>query len=206
MFPPWEPGEKVIVCRNGVFGERMRQNVERCGGIAVMVDHSWGEPVDPAPTGTIIPADELAAIAADPQVRQLADERHHQRLHEGGEESAEAQDGDEEAEDGQASLADPNFRRDVLAGLAARPRATVAATASAGWAVRTSSGERSGLMLIVRLSSSCSSTVTVIQGFLFLLPPRDKEKHPRAGRMCSGSGWKVVSAGSRRPAHPGPAC
>ncbi|BDD80870.1 hypothetical protein TPB0596_06330 [Tsukamurella pulmonis] len=31
------------------------------------------------------------------QVRQLADERHHQRLHEGGEESAEAQDGDEEA-------------------------------------------------------------------------------------------------------------
>lgn len=43
-----EPGEKVIVCRNGVFGERMRQNVERCGGIAVTVDHAWGEPVDPA--------------------------------------------------------------------------------------------------------------------------------------------------------------
>lgn len=43
-----EPGEKVIVCRNGVFGERMRQNVERCGGIAVTVDHTWGEPVDAA--------------------------------------------------------------------------------------------------------------------------------------------------------------
>lgn len=43
-----EPGEKVIVCRNGVFGERMRQNVERCGGIAVTVDNAWGEPVDPA--------------------------------------------------------------------------------------------------------------------------------------------------------------
>lgn len=42
-----EPGEKVIVCRNGVFGERMRQNVERCGGIAVTVDNAWGEPVDP---------------------------------------------------------------------------------------------------------------------------------------------------------------
>ena len=27
-----EPGEKVIVCRNGVFGERMRENVVRCGG------------------------------------------------------------------------------------------------------------------------------------------------------------------------------
>ncbi|WP_213997480.1 alanine--glyoxylate aminotransferase family protein [Arsukibacterium sp.] len=42
-----EPGEKVIVCRNGVFGERMRQNVERCGGVAVCVDNAWGEPVSP---------------------------------------------------------------------------------------------------------------------------------------------------------------
>jgi alanine-glyoxylate transaminase/serine-glyoxylate transaminase/serine-pyruvate transaminase len=42
-----EPGEKVIVCRNGVFGERMRQNVERCGGVAVCVDNTWGEPVSP---------------------------------------------------------------------------------------------------------------------------------------------------------------
>lgn len=42
-----EPGEKVVVCRNGVFGERMRQNVERCGGIAVCVDNAWGEPVSP---------------------------------------------------------------------------------------------------------------------------------------------------------------
>jgi alanine-glyoxylate transaminase/serine-glyoxylate transaminase/serine-pyruvate transaminase len=43
-----EPGEKVIVCRNGVFGERMRQNVERIGAVAVLVDNAWGEPVDPA--------------------------------------------------------------------------------------------------------------------------------------------------------------
>ncbi|MCD8552291.1 MAG: alanine--glyoxylate aminotransferase family protein, partial [Shewanella xiamenensis] len=43
-----EPGEKVIVCRNGVFGERMRQNVERVGAIAVLVDNEWGTPVDPA--------------------------------------------------------------------------------------------------------------------------------------------------------------
>lgn len=42
-----EPGEKVIVCRNGVFGERMRQNVERVGGVAVVVDNEWGEPVCP---------------------------------------------------------------------------------------------------------------------------------------------------------------
>lgn len=40
-----EEGEKVLVCRNGVFGERMRQNVERCGGIAIVIDDKWGEPV-----------------------------------------------------------------------------------------------------------------------------------------------------------------
>jgi len=42
-----EPGDTVVVCRNGVFGERMRQNVERCGGRAVVVDDEWGRPVDP---------------------------------------------------------------------------------------------------------------------------------------------------------------
>jgi alanine-glyoxylate transaminase/serine-glyoxylate transaminase/serine-pyruvate transaminase len=42
-----EPGDKVIVCRNGVFGGRMIENVQRCGGVAVIVDDPWGEPVDP---------------------------------------------------------------------------------------------------------------------------------------------------------------
>ena len=41
------PGDKVIVCRNGVFGGRMIENVERHGGVAVVVDDPWGEPVDP---------------------------------------------------------------------------------------------------------------------------------------------------------------
>ncbi|MFA0566658.1 pyridoxal-phosphate-dependent aminotransferase family protein [Vibrio gallaecicus] len=40
-----EPGEKVVVCRNGVFGERMRENVVRCGGEAIIVDDEWGAPV-----------------------------------------------------------------------------------------------------------------------------------------------------------------
>ena len=26
-----EPGDKVVVCQNGVFGGRMKENVERCG-------------------------------------------------------------------------------------------------------------------------------------------------------------------------------
>jgi alanine-glyoxylate transaminase/serine-glyoxylate transaminase/serine-pyruvate transaminase len=41
-----EPGDKVIVCQNGVFGGRMRQNVQRCGGQAIMVQDKWGEPTD----------------------------------------------------------------------------------------------------------------------------------------------------------------
>ena len=42
-----EPGDKVIVCRNGVFGGRMIENVQRYGGTAVVVEDTWGEPVDP---------------------------------------------------------------------------------------------------------------------------------------------------------------
>jgi alanine-glyoxylate transaminase / serine-glyoxylate transaminase / serine-pyruvate transaminase len=41
------PGDKVIVCRNGVFGGRMIENVERCGAVPVVVEDAWGEPVDP---------------------------------------------------------------------------------------------------------------------------------------------------------------
>lgn len=42
-----EPGDKVVVCQNGVFGGRMKENVERCGGIAIMVEDAWGEAIDP---------------------------------------------------------------------------------------------------------------------------------------------------------------
>ncbi len=39
------PGDKVIVCQNGVFGGRMKENVERSGGTAVLVEDAWGDPV-----------------------------------------------------------------------------------------------------------------------------------------------------------------
>ncbi len=42
-----EPGDKVVVCQNGVFGGRMKENVERCGGVAIMVQDEWGEVVNP---------------------------------------------------------------------------------------------------------------------------------------------------------------
>jgi alanine-glyoxylate transaminase / serine-glyoxylate transaminase / serine-pyruvate transaminase len=59
-----EPGDTVIVCRNGVFGERMRQNVLRCGAVPVTVDGPWGRAVDPAAVE--------AALAAHPQASVLA--------------------------------------------------------------------------------------------------------------------------------------
>ncbi len=58
------PGDKVIVCQNGVFGGRMRENVERCGGIAVMVEDAWGEPVDPEKVRAAFAAHPDAAILA----------------------------------------------------------------------------------------------------------------------------------------------
>jgi alanine-glyoxylate transaminase/serine-glyoxylate transaminase/serine-pyruvate transaminase len=42
-----QPGSTSIVCRNGVFGDRLRQMVERAGGTAVVVDSPWGRAVDP---------------------------------------------------------------------------------------------------------------------------------------------------------------
>jgi len=59
-----EPGEKVIVCRNGVFGERMKENVERCGGLAIMVDDDWGRVVDPNKLEDTLKANPDAKIVA----------------------------------------------------------------------------------------------------------------------------------------------
>ena len=58
------PGDTVIVCQNGVFGGRMKENVERCGGNAVMVEDEWGKPVDIAKVKT--------AFAQNPEAKVLA--------------------------------------------------------------------------------------------------------------------------------------
>ena len=59
-----EPGDKVIVCQNGVFGGRMKENVERCGGTAIMVQDDWGVAVDPAKAEEALKANPDAKILA----------------------------------------------------------------------------------------------------------------------------------------------
>ena len=59
-----EPGDKVVVCQNGVFGGRMKENVERCGATAIMVEDEWGKAVDPGKVED--------TLAANPDARVLA--------------------------------------------------------------------------------------------------------------------------------------
>lgn len=59
-----EPGDKVIVCQNGVFGGRMKENVERFGGEVVLVSDEWGQPVSPEKV--------KAAFAEHPDAKILA--------------------------------------------------------------------------------------------------------------------------------------
>ncbi|MGX1926001.1 pyridoxal-phosphate-dependent aminotransferase family protein [Vibrio sp. NH-7] len=59
-----EPGDKVIVCRNGVFGERMRENVVRAGGVVELVDDEWGAPVSVEKVEQALKANPDAKILA----------------------------------------------------------------------------------------------------------------------------------------------
>jgi len=59
-----EPGDKVIVCQNGVFGGRMKENVERCGGTPVMVEDPWGDAIDIQKLEDALKAHPDAAIVA----------------------------------------------------------------------------------------------------------------------------------------------
>jgi|TARA_B110000208_G_scaffold98561_1_gene123143 alanine-glyoxylate transaminase/serine-glyoxylate transaminase/serine-pyruvate transaminase len=41
-----ERGDKVVICQNGVFGGRMRENAIRCGAVPVMIEEDWGKTID----------------------------------------------------------------------------------------------------------------------------------------------------------------
>ncbi|MBA7688246.1 2-aminoethylphosphonate--pyruvate transaminase [subsurface metagenome] len=82
------------MCVNGVFGDRMCDNVERCGATVVRVDAPWGEPIDPArvrealqscspklvaivhaetSTGVLQPLEEIGKLAHDAGALLLVD-------------------------------------------------------------------------------------------------------------------------------------
>ena len=42
-----EPGDSVLICRNGYFGNRLGDIAERCGATVHLMDTPWGKAVDP---------------------------------------------------------------------------------------------------------------------------------------------------------------
>jgi alanine-glyoxylate transaminase/serine-glyoxylate transaminase/serine-pyruvate transaminase len=58
------PGDKVVIAQNGVFGGRMKENVERCGGTAVMVQDDWGHTVDLQKVADALKANPDAKVLA----------------------------------------------------------------------------------------------------------------------------------------------
>ncbi|MHC4571833.1 MAG: pyridoxal-phosphate-dependent aminotransferase family protein [Planctomycetota bacterium] len=89
-----EQGDEALVCVNGVFGKRMCDNVERCGGKLVRVEAAWGEPIGPekvkealgrcspklvaivhaeTSTGVLQPLEEISKMAHDAGTLFLVD-------------------------------------------------------------------------------------------------------------------------------------
>lgn len=58
------PQDTVVVCRNGVFGARMIENVERIGAKLVVVDSPWGRAVDPQQLEDALKANPDASVVA----------------------------------------------------------------------------------------------------------------------------------------------
>ncbi len=42
-----EPGDKAVICVNGVFGTRMADVASRCGAQVIEVEADWGSPIEP---------------------------------------------------------------------------------------------------------------------------------------------------------------
>ena len=59
-----EPGMKVAVCINGVFGGRMKDIVERCGAKAIVVEAGWGSAIDPQRLEDVLKSDPDIKLTA----------------------------------------------------------------------------------------------------------------------------------------------
>jgi alanine-glyoxylate transaminase/serine-glyoxylate transaminase/serine-pyruvate transaminase len=79
-----EPGDRILVCVAGFFGDRIRQMAERQGAEITVIEEEWGKPIDPArveaelkqgsyklvalvhaetSTGVLQPMDDIAQLA-----------------------------------------------------------------------------------------------------------------------------------------------
>jgi 2-aminoethylphosphonate-pyruvate transaminase len=87
------PGRRVVVVRNGIYGERLYEIARRAGFLPIAVDAPWTEPIDPAAvaaelradvdavaivhhettTGLLNPLAEVAAVTRAAGVRLMVD-------------------------------------------------------------------------------------------------------------------------------------
>lgn len=59
-----DPGDKVLVCINGVFGNRMKEVATRAGADVSTIEFEWGEAVDPEQVDTF--------LSSHPEIKILA--------------------------------------------------------------------------------------------------------------------------------------
>lgn len=58
-----EPGDRVVVGVNGLFGERMADVAARCGAQVVAVQSEWGRPIDPEAAGRALQGGKTKLVA-----------------------------------------------------------------------------------------------------------------------------------------------
>jgi alanine-glyoxylate transaminase/serine-glyoxylate transaminase/serine-pyruvate transaminase len=58
-----EPGDRVLVCVNGLFGERMCDIVERCQGELLRIDGEWGRIIEPRQVAAALEENNAKVVA-----------------------------------------------------------------------------------------------------------------------------------------------
>ncbi|MFH1571147.1 MAG: alanine--glyoxylate aminotransferase family protein [Gemmatimonadota bacterium] len=58
-----EPGQRALVCINGVFGQRMRDVAERCGAQVEVIEAEWGRAIDPEAVRRSLAAGSYQVVA-----------------------------------------------------------------------------------------------------------------------------------------------
>jgi alanine-glyoxylate transaminase/serine-glyoxylate transaminase/serine-pyruvate transaminase len=58
-----EPGDKVLVCVHGYFGDRLKQMVERQDAQMTVIEEEWGKPIDPQKIESALKSDVYKVLA-----------------------------------------------------------------------------------------------------------------------------------------------